>query len=159
MRPKVYVETSIVSYLTARLSQNLVVAARQALTREWWEVQRSLYDCFLSEFVLNEASAGDPKAAEKRLAALADLPRIDLSPEAEALAHGLVEDKILPAAAAVDALHLGAAVSGSAEYLLTWNFKHLANATLRSAIEDACEARGFQPCIICTPEELVEGVS
>ena len=158
MRPRVYIETSVVSYLTSRLSQNLVVAARQALTREWWDARRHQFDCFLSEFVLTEAASGDPRAAAKRLDALGDLPRIELSPRAEALANGLVRDSIFPPSAAVDALHLGAAVSGKADYLLTWNFKHLANATLRSTITKACKDRGFTPCIICTPEELMEGV-
>lgn len=154
MKPRLYVETSVVSYLTGRPSRDLVTASRQELTREWWEHERSRYDLFASAYVTREASRGDAEAARLRLAALAGVPEVELPPEARTLAEELVEPGPIPAKAALDAYHIAASVSGGADYLLTWNFKHLANAALRKRIEAACRSRGYDPPVICTPEEL-----
>ncbi len=158
MKPKLYVETSIVSYLTARPSSNLITVGRQQLTGQWWERERDdydlFYDLFISEFVASEAADGDPEAAQLRLNALTGIPEVELPPEARALARDLVEPGPLPAKAAVDAFHIAASVAGGAAYLLTWNFKHLANAALRKRIEAVCRSRGYEPPVICTPEEL-----
>ena len=154
MKPKLYVETSIVSYLIARPSGNLITAARQHLTRQWWERERDDYDLFISAFVAAEAAGGDPEAAQLRLSALAGIPEVELPSEAKALAHELVEPGPLPVKAAIDAFHIAASVAGGADYLLTWNFKHLANAALRKRIEAVCRSRGYEPPVICTPEEL-----
>lgn len=156
MKPKVYVETSIVSYLTAQPSRDIVTAARQQLTREWWQTKRGRFDLYISELVLREMSSGDPEAAALRRAALEGIPEIALPEEAVTLAEELVKRGPLPQKAAVDALHIAAAVSGGVEYLLTWNFKHLANAATRRKIDQVCQLRGYEPCIICTPEELLE---
>lgn len=154
-KPRVYVETSVISYLTARLGRDLVTVARQELTKEWWD-QRAAFDLFISEFVLIEAGAGDPEAALLRLNTLADLPQVALTTEARELARSLVEPGPIPRVAALDAFHIAAAVSGSADYLLTWNFKHLANAVLRKRIDAVCLAQGYEPPVICTSEELME---
>lgn len=154
MTPRVYVETSIVSYLTARPSKTLVVAARQQITRDWWESQRGEFSLFVSEFVLEEAAEGDPFAAAARLDALAGIPELALSEPGRVLANALVTEGPLPPKAALDALHIATAVTNGIDYLLTWNFKHLANATVRSRIENACRARGYEPPIICTPDAL-----
>jgi len=154
-RPRVYLETSVISYLTARLSRDLVTVGRQELTREWWESQREGYRLFISEFVVTEAAAGDPEAARLRLDALAGLPEIALTVETRELARTLVEPGPIPRVAAVDAFHIAAAVSGGADYLLTWNFKHLANAQLRKRIDAVCIAQDYEPPVICTPEELM----
>ena len=154
MKPKLYVETSIVSYLTARPSGNLITAGRQHLTRQWWERERDDYDLFISEFVASEAAGGDPAAAQLRLNALVGIPEVELPSEAKALARELVEPGPLPVKAAIDAFHIAASVAGGADYLLTWNFKHLANAALRKRIEAVCRSRAYEPPVICTPEEL-----
>lgn len=156
MKPKLYVENSIVSYLTARPSRDIITAARQELTRQWWNGERANYDLYISEFVTAEASAGNAEAAAQRLEAIDDIPEIELTETAAKLAEGLVQDGPLPEKAALDALHIAAAVSGGIDYLLTWNFKHLANATMRNQIERMCRSRGYEPPIICTPEELME---
>lgn len=155
MKPKLYVETSIVSYLTAQPSRDIVTAARQQLTREWWQTKRGRFDLYISEFVIREASLGDPGAAALRLGALEGIAEIALPEEAAVLAEELMEKGPLPRKAALDALHIAAAVSGGVEYLLTWNFKHLANAAIRRKIDRVCQIRGYEPCIICTPEELL----
>ncbi len=153
-RATAYIETSIVSYLTARPSRDLLVAAHQQLTVTWWDQQRVHYDLFTSQVVLAEARAGDPEAAQRRLAVLELLPLLDVTDAAITLAAARVSGQALPAQAAQDALHLGNACLHGMEYLLTWNCAHLANARLRSRIEQICRDAGYVPPIICTPEEL-----
>lgn len=153
-KPSVYIETSLVSYLTARPSRDLLVAAHQQLTVAWWDEHRTRYELFPSQVVLAEARAGDPDAAQRRLAVLERLPLLDVADTAIALAARLVTEQALPAQAAQDALHLAIACVHGMEYLLTWNCMHLANARLRSRIEQVCRDAGYVPPIICTPEEL-----
>jgi predicted nucleic acid-binding protein len=155
-KPRVYLETSVISYLTARLSRDLVTVGRQELTREWWDGQRQHFELFVSEFVLEEVSSGDPDASRSRLDLLAGVPEVSLTPETRELAASLVEPGPIPRKAVLDAFHIAAAVAGGADYLLTWNFKHLANAALRKRIEAVCVANGYEAPVICTPEELME---
>jgi hypothetical protein len=156
LKPKVYIETSIVSYLTGLPSRDIVTAARQQVTRDWWQTRRGKFDLYVSEFVIGEAGDGDSSAASRRLQALEGIPELDLSEEVPALAEELIRSGPLPAKAALDALHIAAAVSSGLDYLLTWNFKHLANAAIRARVEAVCRSSGYEPCIICTPEELLE---
>jgi predicted nucleic acid-binding protein len=153
-RAAVYIETSIVSYLTARPSRDLLVAAHQQLTATWWEQQRSHYDLFTSQVVLAEARAGDTEAAQRRIVVLERLPLLDVTDMAITLAAALVSGQALPAQAVQDALHIAVTCVHGVEYLLTWNCAHLANARLRSRIEHVCRDAGYIPPIICTPEEL-----
>jgi hypothetical protein len=154
-KPRVYLETSVISYLTARLSRDLVTVGRQELTREWWEQHRTRFHLFISEFVATEAAAGDPEAARSRLELLAQVPEVTLTDETRELARSLVQPGPIPQSSAIDAFHIAAAVTGAADYLLTWNFKHLANAELRKGIDAICLAAGYEPPVICTPEELM----
>jgi predicted nucleic acid-binding protein len=153
-RATVYIETSIVSYLTARPRRDLLVAAHQQLTGAWWEQPRAHYDLFTSQVVLAEARAGDPDAAQRRVAVLERLPLLDVTDAAITLAAALVSGQALPAQAAQDALHIAVACLHGMEYLLTWNCAHLANAQFRSRIEQICRDAGYVAPIICTPEEL-----
>ena len=155
MKPKLYIENSIVSYLTADPSLDIITAARQALTRQWWNEKRFDYELYISEFVISEAVAGDPEMAARRLEALGGIAEIELTETAAEFAEILVGEGPLPQKAALDALHIAVTVSGGIEYLLTWNFAHLANATIRNQIERKCRSRGYEPPIICTPEELL----
>ncbi len=152
-KPKTYIETSVVSYLTARPSRDLVRAAHQQVTRDWW-AERETFDLFTSQFVLDEAAAGDVDAATSRLAALQEVALLEVTEDAIILAENLVAGGGLPAKARVDALHVATATVHGMDYLLTWNCKHIANALLRGRIEYLCRAMGFEPPIICTPLEL-----
>lgn len=156
MNPKIYLETTIPSYLTARPSRDLVTAAHQQITREWWDTRRHAFALFVSQMVLDEAGAGDPEAAARRLTVLTPLPLLNPHEEEAELAQALLEHVPLPASAAADALHIAIAVVNGMDYLLTWNCTHIANATLRSRIEAVCRSKGFEVPIICTPEELLE---
>jgi hypothetical protein len=156
MKPKVYLETTIVSYLTARPSRDLITAAHQQITQQWWHTQRARFDLFVAPPVLQEAQAGDPDAAARRVTALQGIPLLTLSEEATGLAQALIAPGPLPANAVVDALHIAIATVNGMQYLRTWNCMHIANAAIRSDIEDVCRARGYEPPVICTPEELME---
>lgn len=154
MKPRVYVETTIPSYLTAWPSRDLVRAAHQQITQEWW-LKRDDYELYSSRLVVQECREGDPKAAADRLAALAGIPLLKETDEVALLAEVLLRDVPLPAKAASDALHIATAAVHHMNYLLTWNCTHIANATLRSRIESVCRTAGFDPPLICTPEELI----
>lgn len=153
--PTIYIETSIVSYLTATLSRDVVTLARQQLTREWWETRREKFDLLTGDIVLGEAAEGDDSAAGRRLAVLADIRVLETEREAEELASELLLSGPLPEKAAVDSLHIAIAAVYSVDYLLTWNCAHIANAAMRKPIEHICRSMGYEPPIMCTPEELL----
>lgn len=154
MKPLVYIETTIPSYLTAWPSRDLVRAAHQQVTREWWSV-RGEYQLFISRLVIQECSAGNSTAAEERLASLDGIPVLDETDSATKLAERLLKEIPLPAKAGSDAFHIAHSAIHGMQYLLTWNCRHIANASLRGAIERICESSGTTPPMICTPLELL----
>lgn len=156
MKPKVYLETSVISYLAARPSRDVVVAGHQQTTRDWWETQSQRFQLVASQLVIQEASAGDEAAAQQRLNMLTVAELLSISEAALNLAHVLVDMGPVTEKAAADALHIAIAVTNGVEYLLTWNCKHIANASMRSQIERLCQTQGYEPTIICTPDELWE---
>ncbi len=155
MNLKVYIETTIVSYLTARPSRDLIIAAHQQLIQEWWDTRREDFDLYISQFVIQESGAGDSAMAQKRLTALDGIALLSITQEAVALARILVEKGPIPEKAEVDALHIAVAASHGVDYLLTWNCKHIANAEMQIRVGKLCRAAGFEPPVICTPEELL----
>jgi predicted nucleic acid-binding protein len=156
MRPSIYLETSIVGYLTSRPSRDLVTAANQQITRDWWEQHRAQYDLYISQAVAEECGAGDPAAAEERLQVLTGIPALDVTEEADRLAAHLLREIPLPENASIDAVHIAVATVHGIDYLLTWNCTHIANAALKRRIEVICRAAGFDPPTICTPQQLME---
>jgi len=154
MKPRVYIETTIPSYLTARPSNDLLQAAHQELTRKWWNTQRGEFEAVIAQIVIKECSAGDPTAAADRLAAISSLPLLPTTEEAGQLANALIAGVPFPPRAASDALHIANAAVHAVPYLLTWNCTHLHNAVLRKRVEAICRAGGYNAPIICTPEEL-----
>ena len=156
MKPKVYIETSIPSYLTARPSNDLRSMANQNTTIEWWESRRPEFEIYISEFVVAESSQGHPKAAARRLAAIEGIPELDITEKVRQLCRVLVAEGPIPEGAEIDAYHIAVATVNGMDYLLTWNCKHIANAVMRTQVEAACRDYGFEPPIICTPIELME---
>lgn len=156
MNPSAYIETSVVSYLTARSSRDVVVATYQDVTREWWRSARTRFMLFASELVIAEAGTGDPDAARARLEILETIPRLRASRNATELARSLLDLGAVPRTAGDDAAHIAIAVTNDIDYLVTWNFRHIANATMRPRIEDVCRRAGYEPPVICTPSELLE---
>lgn len=157
MQPKVYIETTIISYLTARPSRDLIVAAHQQLTTEWWTNRLSEFEIFGSEFVFNEAAAGDQTMAAKRLQILADVPILATNQASLDLAKLLIDGNVIPRNYAEDASHVSIATVHGMDYLLTWNCKHIANAQLQRRLVSICQRAGYEPPVICTPEELMGG--
>jgi hypothetical protein len=132
----VYLETKIIGYLAMQPSGVLRIAVNQQTTHEWWHEHRHRFAVYVSRFVVGECSAGDAAAAAEHLGVLADEP--------------------LPSKAVIDALHIAVAAVNGVEYLLTWNCRHIANPALRPRIESICRNMGFEPPVICTPQELLE---
>jgi len=156
LKPKVYIETSIVSYLTARPSNDIRAMANQNTTIECWENQRLKFDLLVSEFVIAEASLGHADAAQRRLTAIAELAVLEASEEVRVLGKQLIKQGAIPPKAEIDAYHVAIAAVNGIEYLLTWNCTHIANAFKRPIIEAICRANGYEPPIICIPQELME---
>jgi predicted nucleic acid-binding protein len=156
MKARLYVETTIFGYLTARTSRDIVTAGHQKITKLWWDSRRQAFELFCSELVVEEISTGSQEEAEQRLSQLPGIAILAFSPEAVSLAKALLKRKALPAHAENDALHVALAAVNDMEFMLTWNCRHLANASLRSLIERVCKKGGYRCPIICTPEQLME---
>jgi hypothetical protein len=156
MADRVYIETTVISYLTARPNRDVVIAGHQQVTHEWWDTRRMSYELCISQLVLDEAGAGDQVAAQERLVVLQPMLVLETTADALELAKELLQAGALPATAANDALHIAVTATKSVPFLLTWNCRHLANAVMRPVIEKVCSAKGFKAPIICTPEELLE---
>ena len=153
--PKLYLETTIPSYLAARRSRDLRLAADQETTEEWWETRRHEYELFTSQVVEVEIGEGEAAMAAARLRLLDNIPRLPAQPEVEELIENLLESGIVPASAAPDAAHIAFAAVHELDFLLTWNCKHINNPHLIRRIERACAERGLACPVICTPEELL----
>ena len=158
MKPRVYIETTVISYLTARPARDVVIAGHQQSTRDWWATASERFELVISELVREEAGAGDPDAGRARLTLLASLALLDATAEAQELAERLVSASAVPEAAIRDAAHIAIAAANGIEYLVAWNFRHIANAVTRTQIESVCRQAGFESPVICTPEELMENI-
>jgi hypothetical protein len=151
----VYIESSVISYITARPSRDVVTSARQAITIEWWETYRDSFDLFISELVLEEIGTGDLQAASNRLAIVENIPVLVATDNATALAKALISENAIPASSAEDALHISIAAVQGIDFLLTWNFKHINNANMRDKITQVINRLNFHSPVLCSPEELI----
>ncbi len=156
MKKSVYLETSVISYLAARLSSNLLVAACQQVTAQWWSERRHDYDLFISELVVREARAGNSEAAGRRLEYLKSLEELTITEEVKQLADRLISEGSLPSHAQADALHIAIAAVHKIDYLLTWNCRHIDNPATKPKIRSSCSTAGFTCPEICTPIEIME---
>lgn len=153
MLPKIYIETTIPSYLTSRTSRDLITAGHQQITHDWWARDRGNYE--ISQVVLDECTGGDPEMARKRLDLMADMAVLEIPDGATQLAKQMIQDGPLPTKAETDALHISIAAANAMDYLVTWNMKHIANAAMKREIDQKCREAGFEPPVICTPEDLL----
>jgi hypothetical protein len=151
----VYIETSIISYLTARPSRNLIAVARQQQTWDWWDIYRQNYTLFTSNLVIAEASQGDTQRSQQRLNVLREIERLVINTACEELGEKLIIHSAIPDNAQDDALHIAIASYHAVDFLLTWNFKHLANAHFIPKVRTIVENSGYRFPQICTPEELI----
>ena len=155
-KPTVYVETTVIGHLVGRIRSDPVVAGRQAATRNWWPTATATFRLFISRLVIDECGAGDAEVATERLAVVDSLEFLTASAEADKLAMQLITGHAIPATEPRDAAHISLAAVNGIEYLVTWNFKHIANAATRDVIESICRGTGYEPPVICTPDELSE---
>jgi len=156
MKTKAYIETSVVSYLTARPSRDITLASHQAVTREMWDCLDN-YDVYISELVVAEAGEGSPDAAQLRLKALEGFEELAIDQDAKDLATALIEGSAIPASHPEDALHLAVAATNGMHVVITWNFKHLNNPFTRTIVRKIVESQGYVCPELCSPEELLKG--
>lgn len=154
---KVYIETTIPSYLTAGPSRDIVVAARQQVTKEWWTTRRSAFSLYIAPYVLDEAARGDPEAANLRLQAIDRILVLAADEEVARLAEAIIAARIIPDKAQADAFHIAVATRHGMDYLLTWNCAHIANAEIMRQVQRIMEECGYEIPVICTPDELMGG--
>jgi hypothetical protein len=156
MKKRVYLETTVVSYLAAKPSRDIIVAGHQDATRELWPELSAKYETYISALVFEEAKKGDPDQAQIRLAAISPFPMLDIDDEARLLAEKIVGRRAVPAEYPEDALHIAVAAVNGIEVIITWNFAHLNNPFTRKKVRQIVEGEGFECPEICSPEELLE---
>jgi hypothetical protein len=154
-KARLYLETTIPSYLISRPSRDLIIAGHQQITGEWWDKRRGRFQIYISQLVVDEAGAGDPGAARERMRVIQQFPLLDITPETEVLASRILASRALPQKAATDAAHIAIAAVHGVDFLLTWNCVHLANAFIAKAVAKICRRHGYECPVICTPEELL----
>jgi predicted nucleic acid-binding protein len=155
MKLTAYLETSVISYLTAHLSSDPIMAGHQQATRKWWDHERIDFDIFVSLFVLKEVAAGDPGAAAKRVEAVKDLTVLPVTADVAHLAKALMAGARLPPKADTDALHIAVAAVHRIDYLLTWNCRHIDNIDIKDIFVGICMAHNLKCPKICSPEDLL----
>ena len=156
MKPSVYIETTIISYLTAKPSRDLVTAAHQQITTEWWTDVMPQVDCFVSPFVIDEASHGDATYAQKRLDLIVNFTVLEVNEQVEGLAQQYFAALQIPEKAKIDAFHLAVAAWHKMDYVLSWNCKHIASGRVQKTLQEINAQLGVHIPIVCTPEELME---
>jgi predicted nucleic acid-binding protein len=154
---RVYIETSFVSYLTSQPNRDIIIAAHQQITHEWWELRRNHFELYISQIVIQEAEKGNKEAAAKRLKIINTMPLLEFKEEALELTKAYIQQKCLPKKAFNDASHIAIATIYGIKYFLTWNCKHIANAEIQKKIAEVSIANGYEIPIICTPYELMGG--
>lgn len=152
---RIYIESTIPSYIVARPARDLLQAARQQLTRDWWDLKREKHDLFASQVVLDEIAGGDAGTARQRLELVSQITLLDLTHDAESLTKDIICAGVLPPEANRDAAHIALATVHEMDILLSWNCRHIANAALQPRLRKLAEAAGFILPVICTPEELL----
>jgi len=157
VRQKVYIETTIVSYLTSRPSGDALTRSHQELTHDWWNTRRDQFEIYVSEVVLDEAGRGEHSMATARLRLVEAIPILSVNEDARSLAAAFLKSAALPSKAAADALHIAVATVNAMDFLLSWNCTHIANAIVFRRISAQCREMGFDPPVVCTPEELMDG--
>ncbi|MEG4012894.1 MULTISPECIES: type II toxin-antitoxin system VapC family toxin [unclassified Microcoleus] len=155
MSETLYIETSILGYLTARSTKNLILAANIEVTKDWWEYRRSAFTMYISQAVLNEVAQGDTEIAVQRMELLRGVPLLELNQAVRELAAQFLARSNLPPKADIDAIHIAAATVHGLDYLLTWNCKHIANAQIQGKLAEISFDFGYELPILCTPYELL----
>ncbi len=155
MKRKVYIETSVISYFVADMSENIRISGHQLATHDFWKLLPE-FEVFISDTVVEETSKGDEKKVQKRLRTIRDFPVLDIDEETQKLAIKLVREKAIPEKCPEDALHIAVAAINEIEFIITWNFKHINNPFMMRKISDVVTNAGYPMPITCSPEEFME---
>ena len=155
-KPKVYIETTVISYLVARLSRNATIAARQQTTQQFWHEHADRFELVISPTIISEIRRGNPEVAQRRFNLVSGITRLPMSDTILDLTQNLLDTGAIPRNAETDATHIAIAAVHNVEYLATWNYKHIINVHKRHHIEQVCREKDFRPAIICTPAQLIE---
>jgi len=151
---RIYIESTIPSYVVARPARDLLQAARQQLTRDWWDLKRENHELFTSQVVLDEIAAGEAAMARQRLAVMAGITLLRSTDEAETLTQRILDSGLLPPDADRDAAHIALATAHEMDILLSWNCRHIANATIQARLRELAEKSGLTLPVLCTLDEL-----
>lgn len=154
--PRAYIESSVPSFYVARPSRQLALIAKQQATKDWWDGGCSGLEIVTSLETLDEIAKGDSEKAQERLDLVSELPILAVTDDVADLAEKLVDSGIVPKKASSDAIHIAVASVHAVEFLVTWNFRHIANPFLRERIRDLVNGKGFRMPTMCSPEELLE---
>ncbi len=155
-KSRVYIETTVISYLAARLSRDATIASRQRLTQQFWYEHADRFELVISPTVISEVRRGNAEAVQRRLNLISDITRLPMSDAISNLTQNLLDTGAVPRSAETDATHIAIAAVHNVEYLATWNYKHITNVHKRQHIEQVCRDNDFRPPIICTPAQLIE---
>ncbi len=155
MTETIYIETSIIGYLTARSTKNLIITGNIEITRKWWQNRHNDFELYISQVVLDEVARGDAEIALRRLQILDGLPLVELNQAVRDLSEQFLGQSNLPPKASDDAVHIAAATVHGLDYLLTWNCKHIANAQIQKKLAQISANLGYELPVICTPYELL----
>ncbi|MEK8018909.1 MAG: type II toxin-antitoxin system VapC family toxin [Candidatus Parabeggiatoa sp.] len=155
IKPRLYLETTIPSYLTAWASRDIIVNAHQQITPFWWKERKNDFDIYISQFVLDEASSGDADAAKRRIEIIKAFPKLEILNEVTELSNQILSSGLIPKKEATDVAHIAIAAVHKIDFLMTWNCRHLANTITSEKISTICKALGFDCPVICTPETLM----
>jgi len=158
VKPRIYVETSVISYLASRSSRNALTAFRQALTRRWWEKSLGVFELEASELVRIEIASGDAIAAQRRLDVFLELSVIELHADISEFGKRLMSEGLVPRSEPEDASHIAQATLTGVDYIVTWNFAHLVNPQTKYRLVQSIERWGYKAPLLATPEEILEGV-
>ena len=151
---RIYIESTIPSYVVARPARDLLQAARQQLTKVWWDLKRAWHELFTSQVLLDEIASGESAMAQQRLDEMAQIKLLDLTDEANSLTKDILASGLLPAEADRDAAHIALPTVHEMDILLSWNCRHIANAAIQARLRRLVEKSGFALPVLCTPEEL-----
>jgi len=156
MKKRLYIETTVVSYLTAKPSRDIIIAGHQGATRDIWPELSVKFETYVSALVFEEARKGDRDQAQLRVAAIESFPLLDIDDDARILAETIIAKKGIPSQYPEDALHIAVAAVNGIEIVVTWNFAHLNNPFIRKILRRIIEDEGYECPEICSPEELLE---
>lgn len=155
MKLKVYIETSVVSYLTGRASRDVVIAGHQQATHSFWQLLTDELDPFVSALVIKEASRGDSTVAQKRQDIISAFPVLATTQDSEQLAQSIIESKGVPKEYPEDALHIALAAIAGMDFIVTWNFSHINNPFTKLMIRQAVENAGYECPEIVSPDSFL----